>query len=64
MTNYTHFFQAPVNDVKATGGFLGLNADVKKEHLIRAMLESLAFRVAQIYETMLKEADYRLLQIR
>ena len=51
-------------DAQATGGFLGLTADVKKEHMVRAMLESLAFRVTQIYETMLKEADYNLLEIR
>ncbi|CAL4121626.1 unnamed protein product [Meganyctiphanes norvegica] len=56
--------QAPVNDTFATGGFLGLNAEVEKPHLVRAMLESLAFRVAQIFETMRKEAKYELFNVR
>lgn len=56
--------QAPVNDATATGGFLGLSANSTRAHLVRAMLESLAFRIHQIYRTMLAEADYELLNLR
>ncbi|XP_069993335.1 glycerol kinase 5 isoform X3 [Penaeus vannamei] len=55
--------QAPLNDANATGGFLGLSADTSKAHLVRAMLESLAFRIYQMYSAMLKEADYELLSL-
>lgn len=58
------FSQAPVNDTTATGGFLGLNASTTRAHLVRAMLESLAFRIYQIYRAMLTEADYELLSLR
>ncbi|KAG0707413.1 putative glycerol kinase 5 [Chionoecetes opilio] len=56
--------QAPVNDSTATGGFIGLRASSTRAHLVRAMLESLAFRIYQIYTTMLTEADHPLLNLR
>ncbi|KAK8380201.1 hypothetical protein O3P69_016676 [Scylla paramamosain] len=56
--------QAPVNDTTATGGFLGLSASTTRAHLVRAMLESLAFRIYQIYRAMLTEADHELLSLR
>ncbi|XP_047468495.1 putative glycerol kinase 5 [Penaeus chinensis] len=56
--------QAPLNDANATGGFLGLSADTNKAHLVRAMLESLGFRIYQMYSAMLNEADYELLSLR
>ncbi|XP_071518748.1 glycerol kinase 5 isoform X2 [Panulirus ornatus] len=56
--------QAPLNDARATGGFLGLSADTSRAHMVRAMLESLGFRVYQMYSAMLKEADYELLSLR
>ncbi|XP_069946675.1 glycerol kinase 5 isoform X1 [Cherax quadricarinatus] len=55
--------QAPLNDARATGGFLGLSADTSRAHMVRAMLESLAFRIYQMYSAMLKEADYDLLHL-
>lgn len=58
------FIQAPLNDARATGGFLGLSADTGRAHMVRAMLESLGFRVYQMYSAMLKEADYELLSLR
>ena len=42
--------QAPFNDNQSTAAFIGLNSNTTKEHLVRAILESLAFRVKQIYE--------------
>ncbi|XP_042855882.1 putative glycerol kinase 5 isoform X2 [Penaeus japonicus] len=56
--------QAPLNDANATGGFLGLSANTNKAHLVRAMLESLGFRIYQMYSAMLNEADYELLSLR
>ncbi|KAK7070653.1 putative glycerol kinase 5 [Halocaridina rubra] len=56
--------QAPVNDARATSGFLGLSEDTSRAHMVRAMLESLAFRVYQMYNTVREEADYDLLNLR
>ncbi|XP_076066344.1 glycerol kinase 5 isoform X3 [Oratosquilla oratoria] len=56
--------QAPVNDASATGGFIGLSASTKREHMIRAMLESLAFRVNLIFTTLRKEVHHNLLDFR
>ncbi|XP_077513577.1 glycerol kinase 5 [Amblyomma americanum] len=41
--------QAPVNDAYASTGFLGLSASAQPAHLVRAMLESLAFRAFQLH---------------
>ncbi|KAK3849532.1 hypothetical protein Pcinc_043719, partial [Petrolisthes cinctipes] len=56
--------QAPLNDARATAGILGLSANTGRPQLVRAMLESLAFRVHQMYSAMRAEADYDLLNIR
>ncbi|CAN7997154.1 unnamed protein product [Ixodes hexagonus] len=47
--------QAPVNDAYAASGFLGVTPSTTKGHLIRAILESLAFRAKQVYEIMASE---------
>jgi len=52
--------QAPINDDKATSLLIGLSLESKKEHIVRAVLESLAFRFALLYETVLKETRTRL----
>jgi Glycerol kinase len=52
------FFQAPINDPTATAGFLGVSPKTRREHLVRALLESVAFRVQQMYETVLSETRY------
>ncbi|KAF1748261.1 hypothetical protein GCK72_024728 [Caenorhabditis remanei] len=41
--------QTPINDETACSGFLGIRPDATKKHMIRAVLESIAFRVYQIY---------------
>ncbi|CAI5455828.1 unnamed protein product [Caenorhabditis angaria] len=41
--------QTPINNEGTCAGFLGLLPDTKKAHMVRAILESLAFRVYQIY---------------
>ena len=45
----------PINDDKATSLVIGLSLDTRKEHIVRAVLESLAFRFALLYDTVLKE---------
>ncbi|CAN8022156.1 unnamed protein product [Ixodes persulcatus] len=47
--------QAPVNDAYATSGFLGITPSTRRAHLVRAILESLAFQAKQVYEMMARE---------
>ncbi|XP_068213774.1 putative glycerol kinase 5 isoform X2 [Palaemon carinicauda] len=56
--------QAPVNDARAVSGFLGLSEETTRAHMVRAMLESLAFRVYQMYRTLHEEADYEFSSVR
>ncbi|KAK3911022.1 Putative glycerol kinase 5, partial [Frankliniella fusca] len=49
--------QAPVNDFQAAAGFLGIKPTARKEHMVRAMLESLAFRVAQLLRAVDEETS-------
>ncbi|EYC38786.1 hypothetical protein Y032_0695g1598 [Ancylostoma ceylanicum] len=51
--------QTPINDDTACCGFLGIRPDTTKAHMVRAILESIAFRVYQIFETM--RAEVRIL---
>ncbi|XP_075725087.1 glycerol kinase 5 isoform X3 [Rhipicephalus microplus] len=41
--------QAPMNDAYAAAGFLGLSTSTRPAHMVRAMLESLAFRTYQLH---------------
>jgi len=47
--------QAPLNDDRAATLLIGMSMSTTKAHIVRAMLESLAFRFALLYETILKE---------
>ncbi|XP_034935430.1 putative glycerol kinase 5 isoform X2 [Chelonus insularis] len=47
--------QAPINDQTATAGFLGLKPTSTKAHMVRAILESLVFRIVLLYETLRSE---------
>lgn len=38
----------PVNDLKAAVGMIGIKVSTNGRHMLRAMLESIAFRVQQI----------------
>ncbi|XP_038574321.1 putative glycerol kinase 5 isoform X1 [Micropterus salmoides] len=44
--------QAPLNDPKACASLMGLKPTTTKGHLVRAILESVAFRNQQLFETM------------
>ncbi|KAL1130347.1 hypothetical protein AAG570_013285 [Ranatra chinensis] len=50
--------QTPVNDVKAGSGFIGVKPTTKKEHLLRSILESIVFRVVQLYRVYIDESCY------
>ncbi|XP_057712970.1 putative glycerol kinase 5 isoform X1 [Corythoichthys intestinalis] len=56
--------QAPLNDPKACASFMGLKPSTTKCHLVRAILESVAFRNKQLYETVLRETDIPITKIR
>ncbi|XP_056148797.1 putative glycerol kinase 5 isoform X2 [Lampris incognitus] len=56
--------QAPLNDPGACASFMGLKPSTTKCHLVRAILESVAFRNKQLYETMLKEMHIPITKIR
>ncbi|XP_049960923.1 putative glycerol kinase 5 isoform X1 [Schistocerca serialis cubense] len=56
--------QAPVNNPQATAGFLGVTPQTERAHIIRAILESLVFRVLQLYEALKEEANYTCTSIR
>ncbi|CAI4233320.1 unnamed protein product [Auanema sp. JU1783] len=47
--------QTPINDGLACCSFMGLRPDTKKVHMVRAILESIVYRVYQIYQTMMDE---------
>jgi len=47
--------QAPINDDKATSVLIGLSLESTKEHIVRAVVESLAFRFNLLYEMVLYE---------
>ncbi|XP_031710490.1 glycerol kinase 5 isoform X3 [Anarrhichthys ocellatus] len=56
--------QAPHNDPKACASLMGLKPSTTKSHLVRAILESIAFRNKQLYELMLRETCIPITKIR
>jgi glycerol kinase len=48
---------APHWDMSARGAFLGITGGVKREHMIRAVLESIAYQVKEVVEAMNKDCD-------
>lgn len=49
---YCIYPKAPLNDPKACASLMGLKPTTTKGHLVRAILESVAFRNQQLFETM------------
>ena len=43
-------FRAPLNDATAKAGFLGISGGVKKAHLVRSVVEAIAFANAHVIE--------------
>ncbi|CAH2089560.1 unnamed protein product [Euphydryas editha] len=54
----------PYNDCTAASGFVGMKPSTSKSHLVRAVLESLAFRTAQLYDCVRAETSYTFNTIR
>ncbi|XP_037295078.1 putative glycerol kinase 5 isoform X2 [Manduca sexta] len=54
----------PYNDGTAASGFIGVKPSTRKAHLVRAVLESLAFRTAQLYQCVCNETNFNFHNIR
>ncbi len=52
--------QAPINDPDAGAGFIGIRPQTGKKEMLRAVLESIAFTMKQLQETMEQESSYHL----
>ena len=48
---------APHWDMSARGAFLGITGGVKQEHMVRAVLESIAYQVKEVVEAMNKDSE-------
>ena len=48
---------APHWDMSARGAFLGITGGVQKEHMVRAVLESIAYQVKEVVEAINKDGD-------
>lgn len=53
-----------MNDYQAASGLIGLRPSTNNAHIVRAVLESIAFRVAQLYTCTLNETDFTFSVIR
>ncbi|KAK7861772.1 hypothetical protein R5R35_010789 [Gryllus longicercus] len=56
--------QAPINDAGAAAGLLGVKPTTRRAHVVRAILESVAFRVRQLLRSLHDEARVRCGSIR
>lgn len=56
--------QAPMNDNSAAAGFIAIKPTTRKNHLVRALLESIVYRILMIYESLCKETDFTYRKIR
>lgn len=56
--------QAPINDDQACAGLIGITPCTSKAQLVRAILESLAYRINQLYKVIQKEANFPINDIR
>lgn len=51
--------QPPINDHQAATGILGIRPSTKTAHIVRAILESIAFRVMQLLRCSTQETHFR-----
>ena len=56
--------QAPYNDPCATASIIGLTHNTRKEHIVRALLESLSYTFKQLYDIAESEISLKFKQIR
>lgn len=45
----------PINDENAASGFIGIKPTTKKSTLVRAVLESIVFRIVLCYKTLIEQ---------
>ena len=55
--------QVPYNDPRASAGIMGLTHNTRKEHMVRALLESLAYTFKQIYDVGVSEINLKNLRL-
>ncbi|TRY74858.1 hypothetical protein TCAL_11213 [Tigriopus californicus] len=55
--------QAPISDPSATAGLIGMNPKTSRPDIVRAILESIAFTMKQLVQTMDEESDYEIKDI-
>uniref|UniRef100_A0A1A9W3H6 Glycerol kinase 5 n=1 Tax=Glossina brevipalpis TaxID=37001 RepID=A0A1A9W3H6_9MUSC len=55
---------APLNDHKAASGFIGIKPSTRRAHLIRALLESIVFRLVLLCETAEQETKRQIKLLR
>ncbi|KOX80352.1 Putative glycerol kinase 5 [Melipona quadrifasciata] len=55
---------APINDYTAAAGFIGIEPTTEKAHIIRAMLESIAYGIVLIFEVLRRETSHSRIKIR
>ena len=48
---------APHWDMKARGAFLGITGGVKREHMVRSVLEAIAYQVKEVVDAVNKDSD-------
>ncbi len=51
--------QVPYNDPRACAGMMGITHNTHKEHIVRALLESLAYTFKQIYDVGMSEVQLK-----
>lgn len=56
--------KAPVNDESVAAGYVGIKPSTTKAHLLRAAIESLAFRIYQLCQLMYEETGKAVEEIR
>lgn len=56
--------QAPMNDHTAAAGFIGIKPTTEKSHIVRSLLESIAYRILLLYESLCKETNFVYKKIR
>lgn len=55
-----NLLQPPVNDYRAGSGFIGMTPSTSKAHMVRALLESIVFRVVQLITSAEQETGQKL----
>jgi hypothetical protein len=55
VAEHVHLSQVPVSNFQAAAGFIGIKPTTSRQHMVRAILESIVFSVVQLYQSLLRE---------